>query len=216
MYDYDKIFSELFFTLTVIANQQQQHYAPMISTPIIPRQPQPQQRHFLPVAPYFPHSTVNNNPTTPASTLPTTPYTISKNYQQQHQQYLGNPLDTTFTVANGNNNNNTNKTKANDIHTHEDYDSNEVRYPASSDFPDFSMDSLVQPTTFNMNQTVEGSVHDTSTPLLNSEYPPPDLISNNFEFTRTMRKWVSAKEKDDDFFEEEQRYLKSLQTKRLK
>ena len=60
------------------------------------------------------------------------------------------------------------------------------------------------------------SVKGTSTPLMVEENPPPDLISNNVEFNRTMRKWVSSKEKDDDFFEEEKRYLKSLQAKRMK
>ena len=187
--------------------QQQQQHAPILSTPINPQQ---QQQHFPPAAPYFPHTKFNNTPTTPV-TLPTAPYTTSNNYHQQQQEPTTTDhlqMDTTFTVANGNNKDETKH--------YEDYDRNKTRYLTSSQFPDFSIDSLVPQTAFTMNQTAEESIHGSSTPLLSTEYPPPDLISNNLEFTRTMRKWVSAKEKDDDFFEEEQRYLKSLQTKRLK
>lgn len=97
---------------------------------------------------------------------------------------------------------------------------------------DFSLDSLPVYSTGNQNTTVildkesqlynrpitsppvEESAYETSTPLMMD--PPPDLISDNLEFKRTMRKWTSAKEKDDDFFEEEQRYLKSLQAKRMR
>ena len=196
--------------MSVIGNQQQQQqqqqHTPILSTPINPQQQQ--QQHFQPAARYFPHTTFNNTPTKPA-TLPTIPHTTSDNYHQQPPattDYL--KMDTTFTVTNGNNND---KIKHN-----EDYDRNKTRYPTSSEFADFSIDSLVPQTAFTMNQTAEESIHASSTPLLSTEYPPPDLISNNMEFTRTMRKWVSAKEKDDDFFEEEQRYLKSLLTKRLK
>lgn len=196
----------------MISNQQrQQYYTPVISTPIISSQQQQNFSSFAP--PFFPHSTLNNTPTA----LPTTPYTIPNNYQQHHYlttDHLGMQLDTTFTVGNGNDNNNSN---SNNKTKNEDDNQDKIRHPASSYFSgDFSMDSLTPGTAFTRNQTVEENVHGSSTPLLNTEYPPPDLISNNLEFTRTMRKWVSAKEKDDDFFEEEQRYLKSLQNKRLK
>lgn len=46
--------------------------------------------------------------------------------------------------------------------------------------------------------------------------PPPDLIMNNLEFKRTVRRWNTAKEKDDDFFEQEQRFLRSLQSRRTR
>ncbi|XP_066919700.1 fas-binding factor 1 homolog [Clytia hemisphaerica] len=90
---------------------------------------------------------------------------------------------------------------------------------------DFSIDSLAVNggvksqygnRTSDILTTAIESVKGTSTPLMADENPPPDLISNNVEFNRTMRKWVSSKEKDDDFFEEEKRYLKSLQAKRTK
>ena len=48
------------------------------------------------------------------------------------------------------------------------------------------------------------------------QLPPPDILLNNFEFKREMRKWSAAKEKADNFFEEETRYLQSLQEKRLR
>ena len=46
--------------------------------------------------------------------------------------------------------------------------------------------------------------------------PPPDLLMNGFEFERAMRRYSSAKEKDDDFFEEETKFLKGLNEKRLR
>jgi len=49
---------------------------------------------------------------------------------------------------------------------------------------------------------------------IKDDLPPPDLLMDNFEFKREIRKWTSAKEKDDDFFEEETKFLKSLQEKR--
>lgn len=58
------------------------------------------------------------------------------------------------------------------------------------------------------------SINNTNNPLNN--YPPPDLLMNNFEFKRALRRWSTAKEKDDEFFEEETKFLKSLQQKRLR
>ena len=203
-----------------------QHRAPLISTPIV--QQQQQQQRFLP--PYFQHSLLNNTSTS-STRLAATPYATTNSYQQQQQppfitpplvipqttrQYSTNTdnleLDVTYTVANSdrsNDNNTTNKSKLDDLRNN---DNVATRIPANLDFGDFSMDSGAR---FTKNH-LEENVHGTLSPVLVTDYPPPDLISNNLEFKRTMRKWVSAKEKDDDFFEEEQRYLKSLQAKRLK
>ena len=43
---------------------------------------------------------------------------------------------------------------------------------------------------------------------------PPDLLLNDLEYRSHLRKWDSAKERDDDFIEEETRFLEALSQKR--
>ena len=75
------------------------------------------------------------------------------------------------------------------------------------------------PVTVNTSLSTSTSVLDSTLDLLYSSptmNPPPDLLMNNFEFKRQMRRWSSAKEKDDDFIEEQTNFLKSLQRKRIR
>ena len=183
------------------------------------QQQQQQQQHPITTPPVFPLST---------------PYTASiKQYSSSLADSI-NGLDATFTVPFGdpyNNNNISNNVRNNRFSilpdaikedttaTNNNHNNFRGQIPINSEFGEFSLDSIAPPATTdtNINKSyAEESVHGTSSPLIGSDYPPPDLISNNVEFKRTMRKWVSSKEKDDDFFEEEQRYLKSLQAKRLR
>ncbi|XP_065065878.1 fas-binding factor 1-like isoform X1 [Rhopilema esculentum] len=44
--------------------------------------------------------------------------------------------------------------------------------------------------------------------------PPPDILVGSLNFNRTVRKWSADKEQDEDFFEEERRFLNEIQKKR--
>ena len=75
------------------------------------------------------------------------------------------------------------------------------------------------PATIQDHTTSDGSqvIDDNPSLSFQSEtLPPPDLLMNSFEFKRAMRRYSSAKAKDDDFFEEETKFLKGLHQKRLR
>jgi len=47
-----------------------------------------------------------------------------------------------------------------------------------------------------------------------SHLQPPDVILGSLKFNRTVRKWSADKEEDEEFFEQEGRYLNEIQRKR--
>ena len=108
------------------------------------------------------------------------------------------------------------------------YDQSKRQPKVESQYPQES--SLVFSKTLDMSQTPELLEGTAASPLptrntysgnnyrtgQGDQLPPPDILLNNFELKLEMRKWSAAKEKADNFFEEETRYLQSLQEKRLR
>ena len=48
------------------------------------------------------------------------------------------------------------------------------------------------------------------------DLPPPDILMNSFEYKRAMRRYSHEKDKDDNYLEEETRFLKMLHEKRIR